>query len=150
MVVDKIKRSQSMWSMPVASKYSVHRQSVPARSSSIVSASNWSLSESPASPRSVIGRFRKRSRNKQLEGIRYSSGPCLCGDVDAVDSNNRSLLFYSARYGQLDPAVQLIEAGCSPNQKDILGNTPLHEAVEKSHLDIAEVFLKDGKDIIKI
>lgn len=150
MVVEKIKRSQSMWSMSAASKYSVHRQSVPVRSLSIVSESNWSLSETSTSPRSVISRFRKRSRSKQLEGIRYSSGPCLCGDVDAVDSKNRSLLFYSARYGQLDPAVQLVEAGCSPNQKDILGNTPLHEAIEKCHLDIAEVFLKDGKADVNI
>ncbi|XP_045179821.2 histone-lysine N-methyltransferase EHMT1-like [Mercenaria mercenaria] len=149
MTVEKIKRSQSMWSMST-SKYPVQRLSIPARSPSVVSASNWSLSDSSPSSRSVISRFRKRSRDKQLQTIRYSSGPCLCGDVDAVDSNGRSLLFYSARYGQLDPAVQLVEAGCSPNQQDVLGNTPLHEAIEKGHLDIAEVFLKDGKTDVNV
>lgn len=150
MTVEKIKRSQSMWSMSVAKRYSLSRPSPPVRSSSVVSASNWSLSETSSSPRSVIGRFRKRSRDKSLQTTRYSRGPCLCGDVDAVDSNGRSLLFYSARYGQLDTAVQLIEAGCSPNQKDILSNTPLHEAIEKGHLDIAEAFLKNGKVDVNI
>lgn len=134
----------------MSKKYSVSGPSPPSRSASVISASNWSLSETPHRPKSVMGRFRKRSREKSLQTIRFSQGPCLCGDVDAVDTNGRSLLFYSARYGQLDTAVQLIEAGCSPNQKDVLGNTPLHEAVEKSHLDVAEAFLKDGMLVIEI
>lgn len=134
----------------MSKKYSVSGPSPPLRSASVISASNWSLSETPHRPKSVIGRFRKRPREKSLQTKRFSQGPCLCGDVDAVDTNGRSLLFYSARYGQLDTAVQLIEAGCSPNQKDILGNTPLHEAVEKSHLDVAEAFLKDGTLVIEV
>jgi ankyrin repeat protein len=48
-------------------------------------------------------------------------------------------------HGTDDVVAQLIEIGCSPNERDLLGNTPLHEAVEKGHLDIAEILLKQGE-----
>lgn len=117
---------------------------MPARSHSVVYASHLNLSEVSKSPKGFVGRFRKRSKDKPLQGLRYSTGPCLSGDVDAVDSSGRTLLFYAARYGQLDVATQLIQTGCSPNEKDLLGNTPLHEAIEKGHLEIAEILLKEG------
>lgn len=144
MTVEKVKRSQSMWNVSLLRQFSVSSQPKPPRSQSVIYQSALNLSEIPDSPKGIVGRFRKRSKDRSIQGMRYSTGPCLSGDVDAVDSNGRSLLFYSARYGQIDVAKQLIETGCSPNQKDILGNTPLHEALDKAHLDIAEIFLKDG------
>ncbi|XP_052234715.1 poly [ADP-ribose] polymerase tankyrase-like isoform X1 [Dreissena polymorpha] len=98
---------------------------------------------------SIVRRFWKRSRSdkprKLTPGERVSCDPVLCGDVNAVDSKGRTLLFYAARYGQLETARQLVEAGCGLDQTDFLGMTPLHEAIEKGHLEIAEVFLKDGR-----
>lgn len=148
MTVDKIKRSQSMWTIsptkrnpPSPTALTTHR------SFSVISASTLNLSESQKSKSKFVRRFRKRTDKAKLnlQTTRYTMGPCLCGDVDAVDSQGRSLLFYTARYGQIETAEQLIEAGCSPNQKDNFGNSALHEAVEKGHLDVAEVFLRDGK-----
>lgn len=142
-------RSQSLWNVQ-------YRPTVPPaptkRSNSVAYPPNTILLEGKKTSKSFFGRFRKHSGDKKCKERRYSTctGPCLSGDVDAVDARGRSLLFYAARYGQLDVAAQLIQAGCSPNQKDVLNNTPLHEAIEKGHFKIAEVFLEEGSADVNI
>jgi hypothetical protein len=96
MTVDNIRRSQSLWNVQKVGSSSP----APSRSLSVVYTSNMNLSEVSKSPKSLVGRFRKRPKDKSLQGWCYSAGPCLSGDVDAVDSNGRSLLFYAARYGR--------------------------------------------------
>lgn len=152
MTVDKMKqmkRSQSMWTMSTMSHSQKSNISLPStRSFASLSSSSFNLADSPKSKSKFAKRFRKRnSKEKDLNSTRYTCPPCLTGDVDAVDSQGRSLLFYAARYGQMETALQLVEAGCSPNQKDLFGNSPLHEAIEKGHLDVAETFLKIGKTL---
>ena len=146
MTVDKIKRSQSMWAMSPVQKNNAVSNFTTNRSYSVVSASSFNLSEGSKNKVKFGRRFRKRNDKKNSsQATRYVCPPCLCGDVDAVDSQGRSLLFYAARYGQIETANQLVEAGCSPNQKDSFGNTPLHEAIEKRHLEVAEIFLQNGE-----
>lgn len=149
MTVDQIKRSQSMWAVTPTNKKNNSSPSfhAPNRSYSVISASSFNLSESPKNKSKFGRRFRKhKDKGKHaLHSTRFTIPPCLSGDVDAVDSQGRSLLFYSARYGQMETAIQLMEAGCSTNQRDSFGNSPLHEAIEKGHLDVAELFLQNGE-----
>ena len=97
----------------------------------------------PTSPTSSSKRFRKK-RESSIKCTRFTCVPCLSGDVNAVDNQGRSLLFYASRYGQIDSVRQLLEAGCDPNKTDIIGKTPLHEAIEKGCLDVAKVLLREG------
>ncbi|WAR15304.1 RIPK4-like protein [Mya arenaria] len=155
MTIDsKVKRSQSMWMLDRQKTWfatsSATSSPLQSRASSVIDISNASYRESP---KSIIRRFRKRDRKDRKVtswSSRFTCTPCLCGDVDAVDDKGRSLLFYAARYGQEDTARQLVEAGCGVNQADNMGNTPLHEAVDKGQLEIVEMFLRDGKADVNV
>ena len=151
MTIDtNIKRSQSMWVInrrpsPLSSLASTP---MPSRSNSVI---DVSTNKERQTQISFIRRFRKARGRKSRKYDRTSLtspgltlGPCLCGDIDAVDSQGRSLLFYAARYGQADTAQQLLDAGCAVNLTDRTGSSPLHEAVERGHLHVAEIFLKSG------
>ncbi|XP_052785160.1 serine/threonine-protein kinase TNNI3K-like [Mya arenaria] len=150
----KVKRSQSMWMLDRQKTWfatsSATSSPLQSRANSVIDISNASSREPP---KSLIRRFRKRDRKERKVtswSARFTCTPCLCGDVDAVDSKGRSLLFYAAKYGQGDTARQLVEAGCGVDQTDYLGNTPLHEAVDKGQLEIAEMFLRDGKANVNV
>ncbi|WAR11430.1 ANK2-like protein [Mya arenaria] len=154
MTIDsKVKRSQSMWMLDRQNTWfptSSATSSPPSRASSDINISNACYREST---KNIIRKFRKRDRKERKVtswSSRFTCAPCLCGDVDAVDSQGRSLLFYAARYGQVDTAQQLVDAGCVVDQADFLGITPLHEAVDKGQLEIAEIFLRDGKADVNV
>ncbi|XP_052806374.1 ankyrin repeat domain-containing protein 7-like [Mya arenaria] len=145
----KARRSQSMWTL--------HRQNTwvatsraatlpqQLRAGSVIDICDASYQEKQ---KSIIRRLRNRDhkeRKDKSSSTRTMCTPCLQGDIDAVDSEGRTLLFYAARYGQVDTVRQLVEAGCDIDQVDALGNSPLHEAVDKWQLEIAKIFLRDGK-----
>ena len=123
-----------MWAVSPTSTLSLESRSI--RSDSISSLSPDGQKKS--------GKTFLRRRRSTVPTMRYTAPPCLSGDMDAIDSEGKSLIFYAARFGQTDTAEQLIEAGCDMNQKDHYGNTPLHEAIFYGNMDIAELFLEKG------
>ncbi|XP_052763918.1 cortactin-binding protein 2-like [Mya arenaria] len=141
-----MRRSQSMWVLDRHKTWfgTSLGASLPiqSRSDSVIDVCGGSHQESQKR------RFRKsdhKERKAKCWSAPTTCTPCLHGDIDAVDSQGRSLLFYAARYGQVDTARQLVEAGCGMDQVDCLGNSALHEAVDKRQLEIAELILGDGK-----
>lgn len=66
-------------------------------------------------------------------------------ELNTKDACGRTVLFYAARYGKTQVVKNLLNAGCDPNVSDNEGNTSLHEATERSHIEVMKTLLKNGK-----
>ena len=74
----------------------------------------------------------------------------LCSQ-EGLDLNHRgsrggSALNYAARAGELGAVQTLIKAGAQVNIAENFGYTPLHEAAENGHREVAEALLSAGAD----
>ena len=67
-------------------------------------------------------------------------------DVNAVDGENRSALFYAANNGFLDCAELLVKSGADLNARDKDGATALQKAVLSHHPRMVEYLLGRGAD----
>ncbi|XP_067687665.1 ankyrin repeat and SOCS box protein 2-like [Haliotis asinina] len=66
-------------------------------------------------------------------------------DICAKDMSGRTALFVATCFSRVEIAQMLLALGCDPNIANNDGDTPLHEATEKSSLPIVQVLLKSGK-----
>lgn len=55
-------------------------------------------------------------------------------------------LFFAAREGLVETAVQVLDAGADVNAKDQYGFTALHEAADKGHEQVVKLLLERGAD----
>jgi len=68
-------------------------------------------------------------------------------DVDALDREGRTALFYAARDGDLEVAEELIRHGANVNARDKNESTPLHFAANSYRTGVADVLIKHGAKI---
>lgn len=66
------------------------------------------------------------------------------GEVDGLDREGRTALFYAAQEGAADIATELIEQGANVNAQDKDLETPLHFAARAHQSEVAELLLKSG------
>jgi ankyrin repeat protein len=73
-------------------------------------------------------------------------------EINAMDDNNRSCLFYAIESGNEKIIQLLIERNIIIKIRDLLGNTPIHSAIQHQTkaYELTECLLKqqDGKDLI--
>ncbi|MBL6936013.1 MAG: ankyrin repeat domain-containing protein [Alphaproteobacteria bacterium] len=68
-------------------------------------------------------------------------------DVNAVDGDGLTPLFYAAKNGDVDMAEILLKYRASIKFKDRFGNTALVWACERGHTGVAEILIEAGSDI---
>lgn len=68
-------------------------------------------------------------------------------DLDYVDNDGRSLIFYAIFEGQLNAVELLIRNHVDLNIKDINGWTPLHYAVSENYPEIVKLLLENGAEV---
>ncbi|VVC29519.1 Hypothetical protein CINCED_3A023948 [Cinara cedri] len=72
----------------------------------------------------------------------------LCGsEVDAVDSNSCSALFYAVTLGHADATEILLEHGANPDRKDGKGRTPAHCGAFKGQLETVRLLADHGANL---
>ena len=59
----------------------------------------------------------------------------------------REKLHFAAQDGNVGEVKRLLKEGYQPNLFDELGNTPLHYAAMRGHLDVLHVLLAAGADV---
>jgi ankyrin repeat protein len=59
--------------------------------------------------------------------------------ADSPDRGGRTLLHYAAAEGRLANVQLLLQRGANVNRKDVMGQTPLHCAVEDGHADVVRL-----------
>jgi ankyrin repeat protein len=69
------------------------------------------------------------------------------GDVDALDREGRTPLFYAAKDGDSAVAMELIRQGANVNAQDKGLETPLHFAARAYQPEVAELLLKNGANV---
>ncbi|MBL8230930.1 MAG: ankyrin repeat domain-containing protein [Bryobacterales bacterium] len=67
-------------------------------------------------------------------------------DVDRAQDGDRPILNQLVRWGQLKPAMWLLDRGASPNMPDARGWTALHQAASRGNERILQALLKAGGD----
>lgn len=65
-------------------------------------------------------------------------------DICAKDMSGRTALFVATCFSRVEIARMLLALGCDPNIANNDGDTPLHEATEKSSLPMVQLLLKSG------
>jgi|Transcript_22812 ankyrin repeat protein len=90
------------------------------------------------------------SFNELLAAI-DNDGPCLGNDAvvedEVLDIDDDDPLMFAVRNGMLETVLKLIREGdADPNACDILGETPLFEAVSCGNLDIATALMHHSAD----
>jgi ankyrin repeat protein len=68
-------------------------------------------------------------------------------DVNAVDREGRTPLFYAAKDGDSAIAAELIRHGANINAQDKSLETPLHFAARAYRAEVAELLLKNGASV---
>ncbi|KAE9524030.1 hypothetical protein AGLY_015677 [Aphis glycines] len=72
----------------------------------------------------------------------------LCGcEVDAVDSNSCSALFYAVTLGHADATEILLEHGANPDRQDGKGRTPAHCGAFKGQLETVRLLAEHGANL---
>lgn len=64
--------------------------------------------------------------------------------INHTDRHDSTLLHYAVRAGNLTACKKLVAAGCSVNQADSIGNTPLHVAYMADYNGIADYLISVG------
>ena len=65
------------------------------------------------------------------------------------DDSKRSFLHIAARFGKIEFICYLVfEQGMFGNETDIYGNTPLHDAAMKNHVDVARLLLIKSPELV--
>ena len=67
--------------------------------------------------------------------------------VDCVDENDRTALFWAARYNRTDVIGLLLQNGANANKRDRFGTTPLHYAARSNSTEAIAVLVKHGASI---
>lgn len=68
-------------------------------------------------------------------------------NLEMLDKDGRSPLFYSLLLDNTDLLNRLIQAGANINQQDKQGWTTLHHAVQRHNLPAVEILLQSGVDL---
>ncbi|XP_026818588.1 uncharacterized protein LOC113557326 [Rhopalosiphum maidis] len=72
----------------------------------------------------------------------------LCGcEVDAVDSNSCSALFYAVTLGHADATEILLEHGANPDRQDGKGRTPAHCGAFKGQLETVRLLAEHSANL---
>ena len=82
---------------------------------------------------------------RDLTGVREAIR--LGDDVDDLDRDGRTPLFYSVRDGELDISSHLINAGADVNARDENLDTPLHFAARENQVGSAKLLLESGANV---
>ncbi|XP_043116799.1 nuclear factor NF-kappa-B p100 subunit [Puntigrus tetrazona] len=81
--------------------------------------------------------------NKKLAKILLENG----AEINAGDNKSgRSPLVHAVENNFTDMVIFLIESGCDVNTQSYSGNTALHSACGRGHIEIVRVLLKSGAD----
>lgn len=81
--------------------------------------------------------------DQTLTGILLDSG----AEINAGDNKSgRSPLVHAVENKSLDMVLLLIERGCDVNAQSYSGNTALHSACGRGHIEMVRVLLKNGAD----
>lgn len=70
-----------------------------------------------------------------------------CRDVNIRDSLGNTPLSWASRLGFINVVKQLLEDGVVVNNKSIHNKTPLMEAAEEGHYEVAELLIRAGGDL---
>lgn len=73
-----------------------------------------------------------------------SAGSLPDNILDKRDAKGRTTFFNATKVGDLEEAKRLFSAGSDVNKGDIYRITPLHEAVERSNLEVVEFLIAKG------
>jgi Ankyrin repeats (3 copies) len=95
----------------------------------------------------------KRGRIDDLNELIDSAAdsPSYLADcVNWTDRNGSSALFHCGWSGRFDIAEVLLKNHANVNIRNVRGNTALHMAVEKSHVELVKFFLEHGADTVGI
>ena len=68
-------------------------------------------------------------------------------NVDALDREGRSPLFYAAKDGDLSIVSELIRRGARVNAQDTNLETPLHFAAREFRLNVAKQLIENGANV---
>jgi ankyrin repeat protein len=68
-------------------------------------------------------------------------------EVDRLDREGRTPLFYAAKEGAFAIADLLIRSGANVNARDKTSLTPLHYAARFFQLDLAKLLIKNGAEV---
>jgi uncharacterized protein len=68
-------------------------------------------------------------------------------DVNALDREGRTPLFYTAKDGETNLTSELLQHGANPNVQDINLETPLHFAAREYQVHIAKMLLDAGASV---
>src|SRR5690242_14672151 len=82
-----------------------------------------------------------RSLPKVVEAIAQGA------DVNALDREGRTALFYAAKDGDVSIAAELIRHGADVNVKDKLEFTALHFAANAYQIEVAKLLIEHGANI---
>jgi ankyrin repeat protein len=82
--------------------------------------------------------------NEDLENCKNNITP---KNVNAIDSNSRTLLHYATNSQNTDIAALLINNRANVNAPDNANRTPLHYAINYSNSNIAELLINNGADL---
>ncbi|KAI5741630.1 hypothetical protein M8J76_015533 [Diaphorina citri] len=72
----------------------------------------------------------------------------LCGaDVDVIDTNGCSALFYAVTLGHADATTLLLQYGATPNRQDRKGRTPAHCGAAKGQFETLRILHENGANV---
>ena len=80
-------------------------------------------------------------------GMLLSGAFAFAGLVNIVDRGEDTLLHVAASEGHVFIIKQLIEGGVDVNVEDGKGLTPLYYAIEKEHMEVAQLLLRAGASV---
>jgi ankyrin repeat protein len=92
----------------------------------------------PDSPAAVHRAVMRHSLPEVIQAV--SSGE----DIDALDREGRTALFYAAKDGDSEIVAELLKHGSNVNVQDKNGETPLHFAAREYRPEAAELLIKAG------
>ena len=68
-------------------------------------------------------------------------------DVDVIDQNGSTPLFYSVTLGHIECASLLLNFGADPNKQDRKGRTPAHFGATKGQLEALKILKANKADL---